>query len=100
MRSRLKPWVELLKTSEALVFPEFLSAAGNWNTPSFWQQRLKCSPHKLRHELATQLREKDVNEQRIADLLGHSVKTVTGKYGKTTQETLRKALTRLKWPEG
>ena len=98
--TRLKPWVELLKTSEELVFPEFLSASGNWNTPSFWQQRLKCSPHKLRHELATQLREKDVNEQTISDLLGHSVKTVTGQYGKTTQEALRKALTSLKWPEG
>ena len=97
---RLKPWAEVLKTNDELVFPEFLSAAGNWNTPSFWQQRLKCSPHKLRHELATQLREKDVNEQTISDLLGHSVKTITGQYGKTTREAMSKALAQLKWPEG
>ena len=83
----------------SLCFPEFLSAAGNWNTPSFWQQRLKCSPHKLRHELATQLREKDVNEQTISDLLGYSVKTITGQYGKTTREAMSKALAQLKWPE-
>lgn len=28
-------WAEVLKTNDELVFPEFLSAAGNWNTPSF-----------------------------------------------------------------
>ena len=32
---RLIPWVKLVNTKEELVFPEFLSAAGNWNTPSF-----------------------------------------------------------------
>jgi len=95
---RLSPWVKLIGTKEELVFPEFLSAAGNWNTPSFWQQRLKCSPHKLRHAIATQLREQNVNEQTIADLLGHSVQTVTGQYGQTTLKAIRQALRLLKWP--
>ena len=54
---RLRPWAMELKTEEELVFPEYRSSRGNWNTPSFWQQRLKCSPHKLRHEVATQRRE-------------------------------------------
>ena len=95
---RLIPWVKLISTEDELVFPEFLSAAGNWNTPSFWQQRLKCSPHKVRHAIATQLREKNVNEQTIADLLGHSVQTVTGQYGQTTIKAIRQALRLLKWP--
>ena len=95
---RLRPWMELVATSNELVFPEFLSGSGNWNTPSFWQKRLRCSPHKLRHEVATQLRGKNVNEQTIADLLGHSVKTVTGGYGQTTTEAMSRALALLKWP--
>ena len=96
---RLRPWAELLGTAEELVFPEYLSSTGNWNTPSFWQQRLKCSPHKLRHAVATQLREKDVNEQVISDLLGHSVKTVTGKYGQTTLEAKARAIEKIDWPQ-
>jgi integrase len=95
---RLMPWVKLVNTKEELVFPEFLSAAGNWNTPSFWQQQLKCSPHKVRHTIATQLREKDVNEQTIADLLGHSVQTVIGQYGQTTLKAIRRAIRFLEWP--
>ena len=94
---RLRPWAELLGTDEELVFPEYLSSTGNWNTPSFWQQRLKCSPHKLRHAVASQLREGDVNEQVISDLLGHSVKTVTGKYGQTTLEAKARALKKVEW---
>lgn len=95
---RLLPWVELISTKDELVFPEFLSAAGNWNTPSFWQQRLKCSPHKVRHAVATQLREMNVNEQTISDLLGHSVQTVTGQYGQTTRKAIRRAISFLEWP--
>ena len=94
---RLKPWAERLATAKELVFPEYLSSTGNWNTPSFWQQRLKCSPHKLRHAVASQLREGDVNEQVISDLLGHSVKTVTGKYGQTTLEAKARALKKVEW---
>lgn len=96
---RLKPWTNRLKTHEELVFPEYRSGSGNWNTPSFWQQRLKCSPHKLRHEVATQLREREVNEQVISDLLGHSIKTVTGRYGQTTLEAKAKALAKIEWPQ-
>jgi len=96
---RLKPWADRLKTDEELIFPEYRSSRGNWNTPSFWQQRLKCSPHKLRHEVATQLREKEVNEQVISDLLGHSIKTVTGRYGQTTLEAKAKALAKIDWPQ-
>ena len=96
---RLRPWAELLGTSEELVFPEYLSSTRNWNTPSFWQQRLKCSPHKLRHAVATQLRERDVNEQVISDLLGHSIKTMTGRYGQTTLEAKAKALQKIEWPK-
>ena len=96
---RLRPWAELLGTAEELVFPEYLSSTGNWNTPSFWQQRLKCSPHKLRHAVATQLRERDVNEQVISDLLGHSIKTMTGRYGQTTLEAKAKALQKIEWPK-
>lgn len=96
---RLRPWAELLGTAEELVFPEYLSSTGNWNTPSFWQQRLKCSPHKLRHAVATQLRERDVNEQVISDSRGHSIKTVTGRYGQTTLEAKAKALHKIEWPE-
>ena len=96
---RLRPWAELLGTDEELVFPEYLSSTGNWNTPSFWQQRLKCSPHKLRHAVATQLRERDVNEQVISDLLGHSIKTMTGRYGQTTLEAKAKALQKIEWPK-
>lgn len=98
IEERLLPWINLVATTDELVFPEFLSASGKWNTPSFWQRRLKCSPHKLRHEVATQLREKNVNEQTISDLLGHSVKTVTGRYGQTTTEAMRRALELLSWP--
>ena len=96
---RLKPWAGRLKTDEELIFPEYRSSRGNWNTPSFWQQRLKCSPHKLRHEVATQLREREVNEQVISDLLGHSIKTVTGRYGQTTLEAKAKALAKIDWPQ-
>ena len=95
---RLKPWAEQIATTNELVFPEYLSATGNWNTPSFWQQRLKCSPHKLRHAVATQLRASDVNEQTISDLLGHSPRTTTGAYGETTIEAMHKALSKLSWP--
>ena len=97
--ARLMPWAIQLKTNEELVFPEYLSSTGNWNTPSFWQQRLKCSPHKLRHEVATQLREKDVNEQVISDLLGHSAQTVTCRYGQATLEAKEKALQKIEWRE-
>ena len=96
---RLRPWADQLKTDEELIFPEYRSSRGNWNTPSFWQQRLKCSPHKLRHEVATQLREREVNEQVISDLLGHSIKTVTGRYGQTTLEAKAKALAKISWPK-
>lgn len=95
---RLMPWMKSVATSNELVFPEFLSPTGKWNTPSFWQKRLKCSPHKIRHEVATQLRESNVNEQTISDLLGHSVKTVTGRYGQTTTEAMSRALSCLSWP--
>ena len=96
---RLRPWADQLKTDKELIFPEYRSSRGNWNTPSFWQQRLKCSPHKLRHEVATQLREREVNEQVISDLLGHSIKTVTGRYGQTTLEAKAKALAKIDWPQ-
>ena len=73
---------KLVNTEEELVFPEFLSTAGYWNTPSFWQQ----------------LCEMNVNEEMIADCLSYWVQTVISQFGQTTLKAVRRALRFLQWP--
>ncbi len=58
--------------------------------------------HSLRHTFATRLKEADVQEHTIAELLGHEVESITtGRYGKPLGvDKLRQAVGRLEVGEG
>lgn len=48
--------------------------------------------HLLRHTVATRLADADVNERVIAAILGHSPRTITGRYTHATLDTMRRAV--------
>src|ERR687891_1547021 len=51
--------------------------------------------HDLRRTFATELRGRQVHEFDIADLLGHTIQSVTGTYARSTPEALEDAVNRL-----
>lgn len=56
--------------------------------------------HDLRRTFATELRGRQVHEYDIADLLGHTIQSVTGTYARSTPEALEDAVNRLTEPRG
>jgi integrase len=56
--------------------------------------------HDLRRTFATELRARQVHEYDIADLLGHTIQSVTGTYARSTPEALEDAVNRLAQPRG
>ena len=56
--------------------------------------------HDLRRTFATELRGRQVHEYDIADLLGHTIQSVTGTYARSTHEALEDAVNRLTEPRG
>jgi integrase len=54
----------------------------------------------LRRTFATELRARQVHEYDIADLLGHTIQSVTGTYARSTPEALEDAVNRLTEPRG
>ena len=56
--------------------------------------------HDLRRTFATELRGRQVHEYDIADLLGHTIQSVTGTYARSTPEALEDAANRLTEPRG
>ena len=56
--------------------------------------------HDLRRTFATELRGRQVHEYDIADLLGHTIQSVTGTYARSTPEALEDAINRLTEPRG
>jgi integrase len=56
--------------------------------------------HDLRRTFATELRGRQVHEYDIADLLGHTIQSVTGTYARSTPEALEDAVKRLTEPRG
>src|ERR1043165_4581797 len=54
--------------------------------------------HDLRRTFATELRGRQVHEYDIADLLGHTIQSVTGTYARSTPEALEDAVNRLTEP--
>jgi integrase len=56
--------------------------------------------HDLRRTFATELRERQVHEYDISDLLGHTIQSVTGTYARSTPEALEEAVNRLVEPKG
>ena len=56
--------------------------------------------HDLRRTFATELRGRQVHEYDIADLLGHTIQSVTGTYARSTPEALEEAVNRLTEPRG
>lgn len=56
--------------------------------------------HDLRRTFATELRARQVHEYDISDLLGHTIKSVTGIYARSTPEALEDAVNRLTEPRG
>lgn len=56
--------------------------------------------HDLRRTFATELRARQVHEYDIADLLGHTIQSVTGTYARSTPEALEDAVNRLTEPRG
>ena len=56
--------------------------------------------HDLRRTFATGLRGREVHEYDIADLLGHTIQSVTGTYARSTPEALEDAVNRLTEPRG
>lgn len=56
--------------------------------------------HDLRRTFATELRGRQVHEYDIADLLGHTIQSVTGTYARSTPEALEDAVSRLTEPRG
>ena len=56
--------------------------------------------HDLRRTFATELRGRQVHEYDIADLLGHTIQSVTGTYARSTPGALEDAVNRLTEPRG
>jgi integrase len=56
--------------------------------------------HDLRRTFATELRGRQVHEYDIADLLGHTIQSVTGTSARSTPEALEDAVNRLSEPRG
>jgi integrase len=56
--------------------------------------------HDLRRTFATELRGRQVHEYDIADLLGHTIQSVTGTYARSTPEALEDAVNKLTEPRG
>jgi integrase len=56
--------------------------------------------HDLRRTFATELRGRQVHEYDIADLLGHTIQSVTGTYARSTPEALEDSVNRLTEPRG
>lgn len=56
--------------------------------------------HDLRRTFATELRGRQVHEYDIADLLGHTIQSVTGTYARSTPDALEDAVNRLTEPRG
>jgi integrase len=83
---------DFVMEGDGLVFGRWLSASGNFNTPSFFHERLGIRPHLMRGHVTTCLREFGINERVVGDLLGHTPNTVTNKYGTTTLLALRDAV--------
>ena len=54
----------------------------------------------LRRTFATELRGRQIHEYDIADLLGHTIQSVTGTYARSTPEALEDAVNRLTEPRG
>src|SRR6185369_998359 len=61
---------------------------------------IKAIWHDLRRTFATELRGRQVHEYDIADLLGHTIQSVTGTYARSTPEALEDAVNRLTEPRG
>lgn len=95
--SALKPWLRKELPETGLLFPQYPSASGRLNTPSFLLSRLGIGPHTLRHHVTTCLREGGFNERVIGDLLGHapSKGTQTSRYGTTIAQVLREAVEKI-----
>ena len=56
--------------------------------------------HDLRRTFATELRARQVHEYDIADLLGHTIQSVTETSAQSTPEALEDAMNRLTEPRG
>ena len=80
---------------EQLVFARWLSATGNWNTPTFFNDRVNVRPHRMRGRVITSLRDAGINERVAGDLLGHAPSSNTNKYGTATIQALREAVEKI-----
>jgi integrase len=54
-----------------------------------------ATPHDLRHTFATWLREAGVDPMTVAQLLGHRVHAMTGRYAHLTAEQRKRAIEKL-----
>ena len=68
-----------------------------------WTRAMLYHPHVhllVPATFATELRGRQVHEYDIADLLGHTIQSVTGTYARSTPEALEDAVNRLTEPRG
>ena len=71
--------------------------------PERYSSSLTCffkTWHDLRRAFATELRGRQVHEYDIADLLGHTIQSVTSTYARSTPQALEDAVNRLTEPRG
>ena len=88
--------VLLRKQASGHIFPGLYDErSARWASNLSWGRKLGISPKACRDAVATQLRDKDINERVLGAILGHSPKNSTGVYGSVSMEAKRNALEKL-----
>ncbi|WP_413442539.1 tyrosine-type recombinase/integrase [Synechococcus sp. MIT S1220] len=78
-----------------LFIEMFDSSKQRWGHKLSWQWKLGISPKACRDNVATVLRDAEVNERVIGSILGHTPQNSTGVYGSVSLEAKLKALNHL-----
>jgi len=86
----------LRKQARGHIFPGLYDErSARWASNLSWERKLGISPKACRDAVATQLRDKDINERVLGAILGHSPKNSTGVYWSVSMEAKRNALEKL-----
>ncbi len=84
------------KQAKGYIFAGFYDdRQKRWGQKIHWTRQLGVSPKACRDNVATTLRDMDVNERVIGSILGHTPRNSTGIYGSVSLEAKRNALNKL-----